>query len=227
MELAARAAPDGYTLLTTHVGFTAMPGLHKKLPFDPLKDFEPVIVAASGVYALVVTLAFPAKSVKELIAQAKANPGKITFGSAGTGSTIHLAGELFKSMAGLELIHVPYKGAGPALTDLIAGQVQMMFGTGLNVLPLAKAGKLRALAVTSGKRTALFPELPTVAESGLPGYEVLGWYGLAAPARTPAAIVQKAATPNATGRCNRRTSPNACAARDWSRSEARPRRLRR
>ena len=146
MELAARAAPDGYTLLMTHVGFTAMPGLHKKLAFDPIHDFDAVIVAVSGVYALVTTLAFPARSVQELIAHVKASPGKITFASAGSGSTIHLAGELFKRTAGLELIHVPYKGAGPALTDVIAGQVHMMFGTGLNVLPLAKAGKVRALA---------------------------------------------------------------------------------
>ena len=191
MELVARALPDGYTLLMTHVGFTAMPGLHPKLAFDPVRDFDAVVVAASGVYALVVTLGFPARSVQELVAYAKSNPGKVTFASAGTGSTIHLAGELFKRTAGIDLVHVPYKGAGPALVDVIGGQVQTMFGTGLNVLPLAKAGKLRALAVTSAKRSTLFPELPTVAESGLPGYEVVGWYGLAAPARTPRPIIQK------------------------------------
>ncbi len=191
MELAARAAPDGYTLLMTTAGFTAMPGLHKQLPFDPVQDYAPVIVAVSGVYALAVNTSLPVRSVQELIAYAKANPGKLTFASAGTGSTIHLAGELFKRSAGVELVHVPYKGAGPALTDLIAGQVQMMFGTALNVIPLAKAGKLRALAVTSAKRSTFVPELPTIAESGLRGYEVDGWYGLAAPAKTPRPIIEK------------------------------------
>ncbi len=191
MELAARAAPDGYTLLMSHVGLTAMPGLHKKLPFDPVRDYEAVIVAVSGLYALVVTNSLPVRSVQELIAHAKAHPGRLTFASAGTGSTIHLAGELFQRTAGIEIVHVPYKGAGPALTDVISGQVPMMFGTALNVLPLARSARLRALAVTSPRRSALFPELPTVAESGLPGYEVVGWYGLAAPALTPKAIVAR------------------------------------
>ena len=185
MEIVARAAPDGYTLLMSHVGFTAMPGLYKKLPFDPVKDFTGVVVAISGVYVLVVNPAVPVKSVQELIAYAKANPGKLGFASAGSGSSIHLAGELFKRMAGIDLLHVPYKGAAPALTDVVAGEVQMMFGTATNTLPMVKAGKLRALAVTSAKRSALAPELPTVAESGLPGFEVVGWYGLAAPAKTP------------------------------------------
>ncbi len=189
MEIVARAAPDGYTLLMSHVGFTAMPGLYKKLPFDPVKDFTGVVVAISGVYLLVVNPAVPVKSVQELIAYAKANPGKLGFASAGSGSSIHLAGELFKSMAGLDLLHVPYKGAAPALTDVVAGEVQMMFGTATNTLPMVKAGKLRALAVTSAKRSALAPELPTVAESGLPGFEVVGWYGLAAPAKTPRPLV--------------------------------------
>jgi tripartite-type tricarboxylate transporter receptor subunit TctC len=191
MEIVARAAPDGYTLLMSHVGFTAMPGLYKKLPFDPVKDFTGVVVAISGVYVLVVNPAVPVKSVQELVAYAKANPGKLGFASAGSGSSIHLAGELFKSMAGLDLLHVPYKGAAPALTDVVAGEVQMMFGTATNILPMVKAGKLRALAVTSAKRSALAPELPTVAESGLPGFEVVGWYGLAAPAKTPHPLVAR------------------------------------
>jgi tripartite-type tricarboxylate transporter receptor subunit TctC len=191
MEIVARAAPDGYTLLMSHVGFTAMPGLYKKLPFDPVNDFTGVVVAISGVYVLVVNPAVPVKSVQELIAYAKANPGKLSFASAGSGSSIHLAGELFKSMAGLDLLHVPYKGAAPALTDVVAGEVQMMFGTATNTLPMVKAGKLRALAVTSAKRSALAPELPTVAESGLPGFEVVGWYGLAAPAKTPHPLVAR------------------------------------
>lgn len=191
MEIVARAAPDGYTMLMSHVGFTAMPGLYKKLPFDPVKDFTGVVVAASGVYVLVVNPAVPVKSVNELIAYAKANPGKLCYASAGTGSTIHLAGELFKRMAGIELLHVSYKGAAPALTEVVAGEVQMMFGTATNTLPMVKAGKLRALAVTSAKRSALAPELPTVAESGLPGFEVAGWYGFAAPVMTPKPLVAR------------------------------------
>ena len=191
MEIVKTALPDGYTLLLSTVGFTAMPALHKKLPFDPVKDFTGVIVAHSGAYILVVSPAAPLKSVKELIAYAKTNPGKLDFASAGAGSTIHLAGELFKSMAQINLLHVPYKGAGPALTDVIAGQVQTMFAAAINAIPMIKSGRLRALAVTSAKRSTLVPELPTIAESGLPGFEVVGWYGLAAPMHTPKAIVQK------------------------------------
>ena len=191
MEIVKTALPDGYTLLLSTAGFTAMPALHKKLPFDPVKDFTGVIVAHSGIYILVVSPAAALKSVKELIAYAKANPGKLDFASAGAGSTIHLAGELFKSMAQINLLHVPYKGANPALTDVIAGQVQTMFAAALNAIPTIKSGRLRALAVTSAKRSTLVPELPTIAESGLPGFEVVGWYGLAAPMHTPQAIVQK------------------------------------
>lgn len=194
MELVKHAVPDGYTLLLSTAGFTAMPALYKNLPFDPVRDFTGVIVAQSGMYVLVVNMGAPMKSVtsvKELIAHAKANPGKLDFASAGTGTTIHLAAELFKSMAQINMTHVPYKGAAPALTDVIAGQVQTMFAASLNALPLIRAGKLRALGVTSAKRSTLAPELPTIAESGLPGYEVVGWYGLAAPAHTPRAIVQK------------------------------------
>jgi tripartite-type tricarboxylate transporter receptor subunit TctC len=134
---------------------------------------------------LVVGSSVPFKSVAELIAYAKANPGKLSYASAGVGSTVHLAGEFFKHSAGIDIVHVPYKGSGPATTDLVGGQVQMMFGPAVNTLPLAQAGNLRALAVTSGKRSALAPDLPTVAESGLPGFDVVGWYGLAAPAGTP------------------------------------------
>ena len=191
MQIAATATPDGYTLLLSTAGFTALPALHEKLPFDPVKDFTGVIVAESGIYILVVNPAAPLKSVKELIAYAKANPGKLDFASAGIGSTIHLAGELFKSMAQIDMVHVPYKGAGPAITDVIGGQVQTMFASALNALPLIKSGKLRALAVTSARRSTLAPGLPTVAESGVPGFEVVGWYGLAAPFRTPKAIIRK------------------------------------
>ena len=185
MEAVAHAAPDGYTLLLSHSGFAAMPGLHASLPFDPVRDFTGVITAAAGAYVLAVNAAEPFRSVADLIAYAKANPGKITFGSAGVGSTVHLAGELLKLTAGIDIVHVPYKGAAPAITDLTAGQIRMMFAPAVNAIPLAAAGKLRALAVSSAKRSQLAPDVPTVAESGLPGFEVTGWYGLAAPAATP------------------------------------------
>jgi tripartite-type tricarboxylate transporter receptor subunit TctC len=185
METAAHAAPDGYSTMVSHSGFAAMPGLYKKLPFDPVHDFAGIITAVSGIYVLVVSPTAPFRSVAELIAYAKANPGRISYASAGVGSTVHLAGEFFKHSAGIDIVHVPYKGSGPATSDLVGGQVQMMFGPAVNTLPLAQAGNLRALAVTSGKRSALAPELPTVAESGLPGFDVVGWYGLAAPTATP------------------------------------------
>jgi tripartite-type tricarboxylate transporter receptor subunit TctC len=155
------------------------------LPFDPVRDFEGIVTAVSGIYVLVVNPTVPFKSVAELIAYAKANPGKLSYASAGVGSTVHLAGEFFKRTAGVDIVHVPYKGSGPATSDLVGGQVQMMFGPAVNTLPLAQAGNLRALAVTSAKRSALAPDLPTVAESGLSGFDVVGWYGLAAPAGTP------------------------------------------
>jgi len=191
IETAANAPPDGYTLLLSTAGFAALPALHRTLPFDPIRDFTGVIIAESGIYILVVNPASALTSVKGLIAYAKANPGKVDFASAGFGSTIHLAGELFKSTAQIQMIHVPYKGAGPAITDVIGGQVQTMFASALNALPLIKAGKLRALAVTSAKRSALAPELPTIAESGVPGFEATGWYGIAAPARTPKAVIRR------------------------------------
>jgi len=190
MDEAAKSAPDGYTLLLAHSGLTYMPALHRKLPFDPVESFEGVITAVSGIYVLAVNPQLPVKSVAELIAYAKANPGKLSYGSAGIGSSLHLAGEFFKREAGVDIVHVPYKGAGQAVTDLVGGQTQMMFGPAVSILPLAKAGKLRALAVTSPKRSALAPDLPAVAET-LPGFEVVGWYGLAAPAGTPKDVVAK------------------------------------
>jgi tripartite-type tricarboxylate transporter receptor subunit TctC len=168
-----------------------MPGLYRKLPFDPVRDFEGIITAVSGIYVLVVNPKVPFKDVAGLIAYAKANPGKLSYASAGVGSTVHLAGEFFKRTAGIDIVHVPYKGSGPATSDLVGGQVQMMFGPAVNTLPLAQAGNLKALAVTSAKRSALAPDLPTVAESGLPGFDVVGWYGLAAPAGTPKAAVER------------------------------------
>jgi tripartite-type tricarboxylate transporter receptor subunit TctC len=191
METAAHAAPDGYTMMVSHSGFAAMPGLYRKLPFDPVRDFEGIVTAVSGIYVLVVNPGVPFKSVAGLIAYAKANPGKLSFASAGVGSTVHLAGEFFKRTAGIDIVHVPYKGSGPATQDLVGGQVQMMFGPAVNTLLLAQAGNLLALAVTSAKRSALAPDLPTVAESGLPGFDVVGWYGLAAPAGAPKAAIGK------------------------------------
>lgn len=191
MEAAAHAAPDGYTMMVSHAGFAAMPGLYRKLPFDPVQDFAGVVTAASGIYVLVVNPDVPFRSVAELIAYARANPGKLAYASAGIGSTLHLASEFFKRSAAVDILHVPYKGSGPAVTDLLAGQVQMMFGPAVNTLPLAQTGKLKALAVTSAKRSALAPELPTVAESGLPGFEVVGWYGLAVPSATPQAAIAR------------------------------------
>jgi tripartite-type tricarboxylate transporter receptor subunit TctC len=191
MDAVAKAPPDGYTLLLAHSGLTYMSGLYRKLPFDPVKDFEGVVTAVSGSYVLAVNNDMPVTSVAELIAHAKANPGKLAYASAGIGSTLHLAAEFFKRAAGIEILHVPYRGAAQAATDLVGGQVQMMFGPAVSVLPLAQAGKVRALAVTSAKRSTLAPELPTVAESGVPGFEVVGWYGLAAPAGTPKAVIDK------------------------------------
>jgi tripartite-type tricarboxylate transporter receptor subunit TctC len=191
MEAVAHAPADGYTLLLSHSGFAAMPGLYRDLPFDPARDFAGVVTAASGAYVLAVNSAEPFTSVADLIVYAKANPGRLTYGSAGAGSIIHLAGEFFKRTAAVELVHVPYKGAAPAITDLVGGQIRMMFAPAVNALPLAASGKLRALAVTSARRSRLAPDLPTVAESGLPGFEVTGWYGLAAPAATAAAAVAR------------------------------------
>ncbi len=191
MDAVAKAPADGYTLLLAHSGLTYMPGLYRKLPFDPVKDFDGIITAVAGSYILAVNSDSPFKSVADLIAHAKANPGKVTYASAGAGSTLHLAAEFFKRSAGIDILHVPYKGAAQATTDLVGGQVQMMFGPTVAILPLAQAGKLRALAVTSLKRSKLAPELPTMVESGVPGFEISGWYGLAAPAGTPKPIIAK------------------------------------
>lgn len=191
-EIAARSAPDGYTLFfggSASHGIT--PHLYRKLPYDPVKDFVPVILIGSTPYILVVHPSVAATTVKELIALAKANPGNLNYASAGSGSTLHLTGELFKTMAEVDIVHVPYKGAALALTDLLGGRVQMTFNPAAVVLPHIKSGRLRALAVTSARRTALAPDLPTIAEAGIPGYEASGWYGVLAPAATPRAVVQK------------------------------------
>jgi len=191
-ELAAHAAPDGYTIFLASIGNLAFtPALQPKLPYDPIKDFAPVTRLATSAFLLVVNPAVAAKSVKELIALAKAKPGSLNYASAGQGSSLHLTAEIFKLATGTDLVHVAYKGSAPALTDLIAGQVQIMFGTMPATLPQAKSGKLRALGVSGAKRAAAAPEVPTIAEGGVPGFEVLNWYGITLPAGTPQPLVRK------------------------------------
>lgn len=188
---AARAAPDGYTLLGTSSTFSINPAVVPKLPFDPLKSFAPITLVARAPFMLVVHPSVPAKSVKELVALAKANPGKLDYASAGQGTAVHLAVELFNSMAGVKMMHIPYKGSGPALIDLLSGQVQLTFANVLSSRAHVQAGKLRALAVSSAERSAVLPELPTVSESGVPGYDTASWYGYLAPAGTPQPIIQR------------------------------------
>ena len=189
-EAAARATPDGYVLLMGTIGtLTINPGLYKNLSFDTVRDFAPIARAADATNILVVHPSVPARNVKELTAVAKQRPGELLFGSPQNGTAGHLAGELFNSMAGVKLVHIPYKGGAPAMIDLISGQLQLMFATTSTSLQHIRAGKLRALAVTTAKRSALVPELPTMIESGLPGFEVNNWYGLVAPAKTPAEVI--------------------------------------
>jgi len=189
-ELVARAAPDGYTLLTAGIGIMAInPSLYSKLPYDPIKDFEAITLLAKMPNMLAVSPALPVKSVSELIALAKAKPGVLNYGSAGSGSNPHILAEYFKLRTNTDIQDIPYKGVPPALSDLIAGQLSMVFATVPTVLPQAKAGRVRALAVTSAKRLALVPELPTIAEAGVPDYEATQWIGMLAPAGTPKDIV--------------------------------------
>ena len=191
-ELVAKSAPDGYTLLMGTVGTHAInPSLYSKMPYDHVKDFTPVILVAGVPNVLVVNPDLPVKTVAELIAYGKANPGKLNFASSGSGTSIHLSGELFKTLTGLQMTHVPYKGSSPALTDLMGGQVQLMFDNLPSSLGFIKAGKLRALAVTSAARSTALPDVPTVAESGLPGFEASSWFGVLAPAGTPRDIVTR------------------------------------
>jgi len=191
-ELAAKAAPDGYTLLLGNVGPIAVgPALYPKLAYDPVRDFAPVTMIASFPNLLVANPGLPFKTVPELVAYAKSRPGTLNFASAGAGTSTHLAGELFKSVAGIDVVHVPYKGGAAAMTDIIAGQVAYYFGTMPSSMPLAKAGKLRALAVTSLTRSPAAPEVPTIAESGYPKFETAAWYGLMFPAGTPREIVAR------------------------------------
>jgi tripartite-type tricarboxylate transporter receptor subunit TctC len=190
-ELAAKAPPDGYTLFLAGVGSHAVnPNLHARLPYDPVKDFTPVTLLASAPSVLVVNPAVPARSIAELSAYARANPGKLNYASNGNGSAAQLAAAMYESMAGVRMVHVPYKGIAPALTDLLSGEVQLMFGTIVALVPHIQAGRLRALAVTSRKRSPLLPQVPTLAESGLPDYEAGSWYGILAPAGTPPEVVR-------------------------------------
>jgi tripartite-type tricarboxylate transporter receptor subunit TctC len=190
-ELVAKAPPDGYTLLFANPALVAAPALNEKLPYDTLKSFAAVIMVAASYNVLVTHPALPVKSVKELVALAKARPGQLNYASAGEGSAIHLAMAQFVSVAGIDLVHIPYKGAGPALNDVVAGHVPTMFIATPPAIPFIKASRLRALGVSSIRRLPILPNVPTVAESGYPGFEVNNWYAVLAPAETPRAIIAK------------------------------------
>ena len=191
-EIVARAAPDGYTLLMTSGGHTANPHIYRKLPYDTLADFTPITCfVTTGGLVVVVTPTFAPRTVQELIDLARANPGKLSYASAGVGNLTHLAGEMFNQMAGVKIIHVPYKGGGPAIIDVIGGQVPLMFASGPISMPPVKSGRLRALAYTGIKRAEPLPEVPTMDESGLKGYEAIGWYGLYGPAGLPVPILNR------------------------------------
>ena len=190
-DYVSRADPDGYTLLMAASSLGIAPSIYAKVNYDPIKDFTPVTQVASVVHVLEVHPSVPAKNVGELIAYLKANPGKVSYGSVGTGSSTHLEAELFNSMAGVQMTHIPYKGSAPALNDLVAGRLQVMFDAWASSGPFVKDGKLRVLAVTTAQPSASVPDLPTVAASGLPGYSAMPWLGLVAPARTPQPVVDK------------------------------------
>ena len=191
-ETAAHAVADGYTLFLGGVGSHGTnPGLQAKLPYDPVRDFAPITLIAAAPLIVVVHPALPVKSISELVQYAKMRPGQLNFASSGTGSIAHLAPEMLNAMAKIKLTHIPYKGTAPALVDLLGGQVQLMMNSAVSMLPQVRGGKLRAIAATGARRLAALPELPTVAESGVPGYEVASWYGLLTPALTPRAIIDK------------------------------------
>ena len=191
-EVAARAAPDGYTLLmgnnSTH---GAHPALYAKLPYDPVRDFSPIVLTVGAPYLLTAHPSLPVASLRELIAFAKARPGQLNYASAGNGSTHHLCGELLKSMAGIALVHVPYKGAPPATMAVLSGEMSMHFSSVSALHPHVKNGRMKGLGVTSVRRSSLLPEVPTMSEAGLPGFEMLSWFGLLAPAATPTAIISR------------------------------------
>jgi tripartite-type tricarboxylate transporter receptor subunit TctC len=189
-EFAAAAAPDGYTLLIVSVPYVVNPALHK-LSYDPIKSFTPIVLLATGPNVLVVNPELPVKSVNELIALAKQKPGELNYASAGISTFTHLSGELFKLMAGVNIVHVPYRGGGPAIQDVLAGHVKIMFSSLIQTAPFIKSGKLRALGTSGTKRNPILPDVPTIAEAGVPGYAANNWWGILAPAGTPSAIVEK------------------------------------
>ena len=190
-ETVARANPDGYTLLLAFIGPVAISPALTKVPYDSVKDFAPVALVAAGQYMLVLHPSVLAKSLKDFVAHVKANPGKINYASAGNGSPLHLAAELFKARAGVNMVHVPYKGGGPATAAILAGEVQAVFGSLTSVVPQIKAGKLTAIGVTGAKRSTLAPEYATIAELGYPGFEMTSWYGVLLPAKSPPAVTAK------------------------------------
>jgi tripartite-type tricarboxylate transporter receptor subunit TctC len=190
-DLVAKAAPDGYTLLVVASSITLNPSLHKNLPFDVVRDLAPITQLSAFPNLLTVHPALPVKTVKDLVALAKAKPGSLNYGSSGSATGTHLSAELFKYMTGIDMVHVPYKGGGPAVQALLGGQVQLNFATIVSVLPHVRAGKLRGVAVTTAKRSPTMPDIPTIAESGVPGYDHGPWNGFLAPARTPRAVIAR------------------------------------
>jgi tripartite-type tricarboxylate transporter receptor subunit TctC len=189
--LAAKSPPDGYTLIGVTSGYTITPHVYRRLPYDPAKDFAPISLVSQAPFILVVHPSLPAKSVKDLLAIARAKPGVLNNASAGMGSSTHMAFELFRYLAGVKITHVPYKGTGPALVDAMAGQVHMLFGNVLSTLTHVKSARLRALGVTTARRSKVLPDLPTIAEAGVPGYENSTWHGWLAPAGTPPAVLSR------------------------------------
>jgi tripartite-type tricarboxylate transporter receptor subunit TctC len=190
-ELLAKAAPDGYTLAFTASGHSINPGMYARIPYDPIRDFAPICQTSSTPILIAVTAALPAKNVKALVALAKSRPGDLSYASQGNGSPGHLAGALFNSINGVNIVHIPYKSTAQAITDLTSGQVQMMYPSATSIIPHVRAGRLRAVAIATKQRSALAPDIPTAAESGLPGFEAGIWNGMLAPAGTSAAIIEK------------------------------------
>ena len=190
-DLVAKATPDGYTLLMSDTTFGILPGLYAKLPFDALRDFQPITQITGVPGALVVHPALPAHSVRELVALAKAKPGSLNFGSGGVGTPVHMAGELLKLAANIDIVHIPYKGAGPAFTDLLGGHLQLMFPTLQSAVPHIKSGRLRLLALTGESRSPAFPDIPIMEEAGVPGVIAVGWFGIHAPRATPKTVIAR------------------------------------
>ena len=190
-ELTVKAPPDGYTMLIISATHSVNPSLRKSMPYDSVADFAPITLATAQPYVMLAHPSLPAKNVKELVALARAHPGQVNYASSGAGTLGHLGFEQLNTMAKVKMVHVPYKGIVPAMTDIVGGHVTLLYSTVVSGLPQVNAGKLRALAVSSGKRAQVAPNVPTVAESGFPGYDVRGWYGIVAPAKTPAAIINR------------------------------------